>query len=181
MSSIENGEPTSGEDGDFIFGSGYFPLRAGQSERFSIALVFGEDKDDLLRNKQTVQNIYDQEYKFPQPPTKPTLTAVAGDGNVTLYWDRKAEEYMDPILHEFDFQGYKIYRATDPYFNDVRNITNALGVIEGYEPIAQFDKNDDIEGFFYPTEDLFQASQGFSFYLGEFIIFFEDIKFLLTK
>ena len=74
---------------------------------------------------------------------------------------------MDPILHEFDFQGYKIYRATDPNFNDVRNITNALGVIEGYEPIAQFDKNDDIEGFFYPEEDLFQASQGYSFYLGE--------------
>ncbi|MAJ43272.1 MAG: hypothetical protein CMF96_00820 [Candidatus Marinimicrobia bacterium] len=166
-SSIENGEPIAGEDGDFIFGSGYFPLRAGQTERFSIALVYGEDKDDLLRNKQTVQNIYDQEYKFPPPPAKPTLTAVAGDGNVTLYWDRKAEEYMDPILHEFDFQGYKIYRATDPNFNDVRNITNALGVIEGYEPIAQFDKNDDIEGFFYPTEDLFQASQGFSFYLGE--------------
>ena len=166
-SSIENGEPTAGEDGDFIFGSGYFPLRAGQTERFSIALVFGEDKDDLLRNKQTVQNIYDQEYKFPPPPAKPTLTAVAGDGSVTLYWDRKSEEYMDPILREYDFQGYKIYRATDPNFNDVRNITNALGVVEGYEPIAQFDKDDDIQGFFYPEADLFQASQGYSFYLGD--------------
>ena len=166
-SSIENGEPVAGEDGDFIFGSGYFPLRAGQTERFSIALVFGEDNEDLLRNKRTVQNIYDQEYKFPPPPTKPTLTAVSGDNQVTLYWDRKAEEYMDPILHKFDFQGYKIYRATDPNFNDVRNITNAMGVIEGYEPLAQFDKNDDIDGFFYPTEELFQASQGYSFYLGE--------------
>ena len=45
--SIVNGEPTSGEDGDFIFGSGYFPLRPGQTERFSIALVYGEDKSDL--------------------------------------------------------------------------------------------------------------------------------------
>ena len=33
-SSIVDGEPVSGEDGDFIFGSGYFPLRADQTERW---------------------------------------------------------------------------------------------------------------------------------------------------
>ena len=47
-----------------------------------------------------------------------------------------------------DFQGYKLYRASEPEFNDVFSITNGLGNSEGYMPIAQFDKNDDIEGFF---------------------------------
>ena len=166
-SSISNGVPTSGEDGDFIFSTGYFPLKAGQTERFSIALVYGENQADLLTNKQTVQSIYDQDYRFPPPPTKPTLHAVAGDEKVILYWDRIAEEEEDPVLKEYDFQGYKIYRATDPNFNDVRNITNAHGVIEGYSPLAQFDLKDDIDGYFYPNEELFDSSQGYTFFLGD--------------
>ena len=62
--SIQNGNPISGEDGDFIFGSGYFPLRPGQTERFSIALIYGENKDDLDRNKEVVQEIYDNDYYY---------------------------------------------------------------------------------------------------------------------
>ena len=166
-SSISNGLPTSGEDGDFIFSSGYFPLKAGQTERFSIALVYGENQNDLLLNKQTVQSIYDQDYRFPPPPSKPTLNAIPGDGEVILYWDRVAEEDQDPVLKEYDFQGYKIYRATDPNFNDVRNITNAHGIIEGYSPLAQFDLKDDIDGYFYPSEELFESSQGYTFFLGD--------------
>jgi len=165
-SSISNGEPIGGEDGDFMYGSGFFPLRAGQTEYFSIALVYGDDKEDLLRNKKTVQNIYDNDYRFPPPPQKPTLTTIAGDNMVTLYWDFVAEKSVDPITKIMDFQGYKIYRATEPEFNDVFSITNGLGNSEGYVPLAQFDVNDDIEGFFFPSEELFQQAQGYSYYLG---------------
>jgi len=166
-SSISNGIPVNGEDGDFIFSSGYFPLKAGETERFSIALLYGENQQDLIKNKETVQLIYDQDYRLAPPPSKPTLHAVSGDQKVTLYWDRIAEEEEDPILKEYDFQGYKIYRATDPNFNDVRNITNAHGVIEGYSPLAQFDLKDDIHGYFYPSQDLFEDSQGYTFYMGD--------------
>ena len=165
--SIVDGEPTSGEDGDFIFGSGYFPLRPGQTERFSIALVYGEDKTDLDRNKEIVQEIYDNDYQFPPPPSKPELTVVAGDSKVNLYWDRVAETTMDPVLLEYDFQGYKIYKASDPNFNDVRNITNAYGIIEDYSPLIQFDLADDIDSLFYPNYELFQQSGGLSFNLGD--------------
>ena len=165
-SSISNGEPISGEDGDFMYGSGFFPLRAGQTEYFSIALVYGDDKEDLLRNKKTVQNIYDNDYKFPPPPQKPTLTTIAGNNNVTLYWDFIAENSVDPISKKMDFQGYKIYRATEPEFSDVFSITNGLGNSEGYSPLAQFDIDDEIEGFFFPSENLFQQAQGYSYYLG---------------
>jgi len=166
-SSISNGEPIAGEDGDFMYGSGFFPLRAGQTEYFSIALIYGDDKDDLVRNKKTVQNIYDNDYRFPPPPQKPTLTAVPGDNEVTLYWDFIAEQSVDPITKKMDFQGYKLYRASEPEFNDVFSITNGLGNSEGYIPIAQFDKNDDIEGFFFPSNELFQQAQGYSYFLGE--------------
>jgi hypothetical protein len=98
---------------------------------------------------------------------KPTMSTVPGDGQITLYWDRIAEKSIDPITKIEDFQGYKIYRASDYNFNDVRNITNAHGIIEGYSPIAQFDLDDTIEGYFYPSNILFQEAQGYSYYLGD--------------
>jgi len=165
-SSIQNGKPVAGEDGDFIYGSGYFPLRAGDTQRFSLALVYGYDLTDLLKNRETVQDIYNSDYRFPQPPDKPTVTAVAGDGKVTLYWDRKAEESIDPVTKEKDFEGYKIYKATDPDFNDVFVITDANGVLTGYKPLAQFDKVNGIKGIFEASSDLYQSAGGYSYYLG---------------
>ena len=170
--SIVNNRPTNGEDGDFIYGSGYFPLRAGQTERFSLALVYGEgggkevELDDLLKNRETVQQIYNSDYRFPQAPEKPTMTAVPGDGQVTLYWDRVAEKSIDPVLKINDFEGYKIYKATDPDFNDVRQITNADGIVEGYINLAQFDIVNDIKGYFRAGPDLYQAARGYTFNLG---------------
>ena len=170
--SIVNNLPERGEDGDFIYGSGYFPLRAGETQRFSLALVYGEgggptiDTVDLLRNRVSVQKIYDSDYRFPPAPDKPTLQAVAGDGKVTLYWDRKAEASFDPVLKERDFEGYKIYKASDNNFNDVFGITDATGTKIAYKPLAQYDLKNGLSGFFRARNDLFQQSQGASFYLG---------------
>ena len=170
--SIVNNKPERGEDGDFIYGSGYFPLRAGETQRFSLALVYGEgggpevDITDLLNNRETVQKIYDSDYRFPPAPEKPTVTAVPGDGQVTLYWDRKAEKSFDPVLNVYDFEGYKVYRATDHNFNEVFNITDADGIPIAYKPIAQFDLKNGIMGYFRADADLYQQSRGASFYLG---------------
>jgi len=164
---IVDGEPIAGEDGDFMFGSGYFPLKAGDTQRFSIAIVYGANKTDLDRNRETVQYIYDKEYKFPPPPEKPTLTAVAGDSEVRLYWDRIAEAKKDPVLGTYDFQGYKVYKATDPNFNDIRNITNAYGIVEDYSALAQFDLDDEVDSLFYANYELFQETGGLTFNLGE--------------
>jgi len=171
-SSIVNGKPTQGEDGDFIFGSGYFPLPAGQTERFSLALVFGEgggrrlELDDLLKNLETVQKIFNSNYQFPQAPSKPTVQAFVDDRKVTLYWDRKAEDSIDPVTREKDFEGYKIYRSTDPDFNDSRIITNADGTLEQLKPIAQFDLENEVEGYFEARGGLYQDLRGLSFFLG---------------
>ncbi|MFQ5603106.1 MAG: hypothetical protein ACE5HS_07540 [bacterium] len=170
--SIQNNRPVNGEDGDFIYGSGYFPLLAGQTERFSLALVYGDGGgrnvliDDLLKNRITVQKIFDADYRFPKPPEKPTLTAVPGDGKVTLYWDRKSESSLDPVLRVRDFEGYKLYKATDPRFLDAFEITDALGSVQKFKPIQQYDLDNDIQGFFLPSEELIEATSGLSFFLG---------------
>ncbi|MFQ6091702.1 MAG: hypothetical protein ACE5OR_03295, partial [bacterium] len=107
------------------------------------------------------------DYRFPPAPDKPTLTAVPGDGKVTLYWDRKAEYSFDPVLKVHDFEGYKIYRATDQNFNDVFQITDVDGTKQGYVPIAQFDLDNGISGIFQPGPDLYQQARGYSFNLGD--------------
>ena len=139
-----------------VFASGPFPLNQNLRERYSMALVFGNDLEDLVFNKETVQQIYNANYNFAKPPLKPTLTAVPGDGKVFLYWDEIAETSQDPFLgfedgdptkgYKKDFEGYLIYRSTEAEFNDIKIITDSKGEPKFYKPIAQFDLDDDIAG-----------------------------------
>lgn len=159
--------PTQPQDGDFIYSSGYFPMRPKQIERFSVALLFGETYDDVVRNKKIVQQIYNAGYKFPQPPRKPKLNVTQENGNVVLYWDGSlTENSRDFITKKKDFQGYKIYRATDAGFQDSRVITDALGVMAFDKPIAQFDLKDSLEGFFNASADLLTQVGGTTYWLG---------------
>jgi hypothetical protein len=146
----------------FLFASGPFKLRAGQTERFSLALAYGADLDELRRNVDTVQQIYDANYRFAVPPQVPTMSAEAGDGWVRLSWDDVAETSADPVTGEFDFEGYRIYRATDPDFLDAQVISDGMGSgpFGNGRPIAQFDLIDGRSGFSDQTVD------GVAFYLG---------------
>jgi hypothetical protein len=115
------------QDNVFIYGSGPFKLASGQMQRFSIALLFGEDLNDLVLNSITAQQIFRANYQFSQPPAKPIVKIVPGDGKVTLYWDSRAEDTYDPLSKEKDFEGYKIYRSLDYTFSDCFTITDANG------------------------------------------------------
>ena len=146
-------DPTIELEGDYNLHvtSGYFPLAKGQTEAISMAVNMGVDQDDALRNKEVAQKTYDLDYKFATAPRPPTLSASVGDGRVMLYWDETSEgsfdRYMSDLGSEgYDFQGYRIYRSTDPAFEDVFIITDSDGVPTFYKPIAQFDKIDGIKG-----------------------------------
>ena len=135
----------SGFDIAFSYGSGYFALPPGASETFSIANLFGNDLDDILRNKRTMQKIFDADYDFVKPPINSALKATAGDRKVFLSWDDAAERSRDPIYGN-DFAMYKIYRSTDPFFNSIKSVTDAFGNPILWEPIAQFDLADGLVG-----------------------------------
>lgn len=134
----------------FLFASGPFSLKAGKRERFSLALAFGADLDELRETVRTVQLIYNANYQFAVPPALPTVKAEAGDGKVTLSWDDVAERSVDPVTSEFDFEGYRIYRSTDPDFLDPQVISTGTGTGPqpgNGKPLAQFDLVDDKKGF----------------------------------
>ncbi|MEW6194895.1 MAG: hypothetical protein AB1521_07060 [Bacteroidota bacterium] len=130
-----------------LFGSGAFPLKLYRRERFSVALVFGSDYEDMVFNKETVQEIYNANYNFAKPPNKATLTAIAGDKKVFLFWDDVAEKSVDPFLgYKQDFEGYLIYRSQEPAFNDIKVITDSKGEAKYWKPLVQFDLKNGIKG-----------------------------------
>ncbi len=147
----------------FLFASGPFILNAGTTERFSLALGYGSDLQELRNTVRIVQQIYNANYQFAVPPPMPTLWAEAGDGYVRLSWDDVAEKGIDPVVGENNFQGYKIYRSTDPIFLDPKVITTARGTgpIGHGKPIAQFDLENGINGYSSMT------IEGVAFYLGD--------------
>ncbi|HUF08359.1 MAG TPA: hypothetical protein VMO47_03495 [Rhodothermales bacterium] len=129
-----------------LFTSGPVALNPGQTDFFSTAWIFGEDEGDFFKNRRTVQSIFNADYNFAQPPFLPKLTAVPGDGRVTLTWDTVSVASFDRFSQEFDFQGYKLYRGTDPLLSDARTITDMSGTPTFYEPIARWDLIDGIRG-----------------------------------
>lgn len=156
-------------DNVFLYGSGKFTLPAGESRRFSIALLVGEDFDDLTLNATTADQIYEGNYQFAQPPPKPTLSVVPGDAKVSLYWDTAAENAFDPISRTNDFEGYVIYRSTDPSFFDQQTITDVNGSRFLFEPLttvngddAKFDLDNGISGISVPY-----FNRGVGYYMGD--------------
>jgi hypothetical protein len=133
----------------FLFASGTFRLVAGEHERFSLALAYGANLGELKTQVHTVQQIYNASYQFAVPPPLPTVTADAGDKFVRVSWSDYSERGINPVTHINDFEGYRIYRSTDPEFRDPKVITNANGTgpFGNGKPIAQFDLKDGIQGF----------------------------------
>ena len=150
---FDSANSTQSGDYVFIYSSGPLDLPAGETRRFSIALIVGEDFDDLTLNAVTAQDIYERNYQFAKPPSKPIVTVVPGDEQVTLFWDNSAEQSIDPISNQYDFEGYVIYRSTDSQFLDQQIITDSYGSKFLFEPLkmingapAKFDLDNEYSG-----------------------------------
>jgi hypothetical protein len=162
-------EITQSADIVFVFSSGYISLKKGETKRISMAFLFGEDLNDLLVTAETVQDIYNKNYRFFKPPNTPVLTAVPDDKKVTLYWDTNSEESVDPITGK-DFEGYVIYRSTQPDFSDIQTITDGRGSKFLYEPLKDlngFDAKFDLENEWRGYHPVPYQGRGINYYLGD--------------
>lgn len=158
---------------DTFISSGFFPMDPGQRQRIAIAIAIAgggqtkdEDIDAVIDKLVNAKKAYEADYQFAKAPIQVTLKAVPGDGKVMLYWDDAAEYSIDNYIESIggpgrDFEGYRIYRATDPSFLDARKITDGFGTPKLLKPIAQFDLKDGITGF-DPV-----GFNGIHFYLGD--------------
>ncbi|RMF57889.1 MAG: hypothetical protein D6743_18355, partial [Calditrichaeota bacterium] len=109
------------------------------------------DLESAEQKQLQARTAFESDYQFAQAPLQVTLTAVPGNKRVTLYWDDVAEKSEDRFIKRLggpfrDFEGYRVYRATDAAFLDAKVITDARGVPTLLRPIAQFDLKDGIKG-----------------------------------
>ncbi len=161
---IDTAQKLLSQPGDniFNFGTGPMKLRRGESQRFSMAILFANDLDGLVLTAETSSMILEANYQFAQPPTKPIVKAVSGNHKVTLYWGTRSEQSIDNLTGEKDFEGYKIYRSREYTFSDVYSITDGKGNSFLGKPLAQFDLVDSLKGF----SEVGYAGRGVKFYLG---------------
>jgi hypothetical protein len=146
-------------DYDVYVSSGFFPLLPGQRQRMAVSIAIaggGNTKDDdvasVTAKMHQADLAYQADYQFASAPQQLTLSAVPGDKEVTLYWDDFAEKSFDRYINKIggnghNFEGYRIYRATDAAFLDSKVITDGFGVKTLLNPIAQFDLIDGVKGF----------------------------------
>jgi hypothetical protein len=158
-------DPTKAQatgDYDLLVTSSLFPMKSGDVQPFSMAVILANgpvnDPDGSLRRqailtkRSRADQTYQNNYQFAVAPTTPTLTAIPGDNKVSLYWDNIAEKSFDNFLANIggdghNFEGYRIYRASDPAFQDALNITNGAGSPQFMSPMAIFDLVDGIKGY----------------------------------
>lgn len=157
------------------FGSGTFRFSKGRTERLSMAQVNSYEElsglnspqhsaPSLYIKKKVVQGIYETDYRFATAPISPALTVRAGDGRVYLSWNDVADKFTrEPFLQGAnDFEGYKLYKATDKHFRDAEVLYDAYGNAAGKKPIFQCDLKDSITGT--PPHTFFN---GLGFNLGD--------------
>jgi len=143
-----------------IFASSPFEFYKGHTERVSMAFMCAYENlavlnasehraPNLFRLKEVAQIIYERDYQFAQPPVMPTLSAIPGDGKVTLTWDDAADtKTREPLLQNInDFEGYKLYKSTDKFISDPITITDGQGAKKFRAPLFQCDKIDTITGY----------------------------------
>ncbi len=130
----------------WIVSTGPFDLAVGDTVKSMVAVVIGDDDEDYYKNVWQAKELYDALLNGPTAPPSPELKGVAGDGNITLYWDDSPEAEKDPSSGEVDFEGYKIFRSEDGGVTWGTKITDSRGRTYGYVPIAQFDLDNNIKG-----------------------------------
>ncbi len=137
---------TTKQDLVWIAATGPFTMGPGDTVKFTLAVIAGDDDADYYYNVWEAKKLFDAKFNGPVAPPAPRLSAVPGDGRVTLYWNDAPETAIDPSTGEQDFEGYKIYRSEDGGITWGTRITDALGRTYGYVPVAQFDLDNDIKG-----------------------------------
>jgi len=80
-------------------------------------------------------------YILPEPPPVPNMTVEVGDQEVTIYWQDNAEDFVDPISREKDFEGYRIYGARKTLADTTAE----------YTLLAEFDRIDPLYNVGYNT------------------------------
>lgn len=127
--------PATGMDILANVASGPYTLKPGDTLTFVTAIVAGTDSTDLYRSYNEALKVFQNNFEAAKPPATPKLSAVPGNGRVTLFWDDKAEYSKDSYSGQYDFEGYRLYRSVNKGINWTlladHDIVNEIGLDKG--------------------------------------------------
>ena len=104
--------------------------------RIEIATVYLDPGEDGDGNGKITR------YILPAPPDIPVVKVIPSSNKAIIYWDKRAENSVDPISAKKDFEGYKIYRTQAGF--DLSNLQNTLASLV---LLAEFDSSSNKIGF----------------------------------
>lgn len=157
---------TSPADKRFSMPTGPFTLKPGEKARVVVGIICAKDFDALKVSCDLAQQMYDLGWVSPAPPAEPKITLIPGDGKVTVKWDNKAENSIDPVSGEQDFQGYRLYKSRTG-IGPLGNWDVADPTIE-WQVVAQWDLADGITKLSpINQQDQFNESHPEDKYLGD--------------
>lgn len=103
----------------YILSYGPMELSKGDTLRFKIAVILGENEDDILNQSEIVNRLV-PDFNVPSPPPNPPLHFKTKNRSVELDWDAQSgelnpENYADPNRADSSkkpFEGYRVYKST---------------------------------------------------------------------
>jgi hypothetical protein len=141
---------TEPADKRMLISSGPFTLAYGDSVQFVVAIIFAWPEwyynaalkgqldryaDHVKLVAANAQYIFNNNYRFPQPPDLPQLTLAPDDRKLVVLWDDASERTIEQALSlpnssdPQDFEGYRLWKS----------LTGAEGT---WELLGEWDKVD---------------------------------------
>lgn len=142
----------NGERLDCIASSGPYTIQPGEKLTFIVALVAGEDYEDISQNVNRVKDVYNNGLQL-VPPPKPEINAEAFNNRVQLTWSNVKEfEYIDSETGESLIEEYRVYKTEDPErkeWGDPIAVIKRDSTIDGIDDEAYFWEDIDVSNYFY--------------------------------
>ncbi len=110
---------------------------------WALRAYLGEDRNGngiLDNGEDTDGNGKITRFILPAPPRTPKSRIIPDNQKVIIYWDKRAENSVDPISGKKDFEGYRLYKTNAGF-----DLTSSQNLLKSLIKIAEFDSaNNDI-------------------------------------
>ncbi len=94
--------------------SGPYTLAPGDSLVFIVALVAGQDYNEISENVDRIWEVYRGNWRVKSVPV-PTIVGSVTNNQCLLNWSNQLDrEYLDVLSNRNTLQGYYVYRTEDP-------------------------------------------------------------------
>lgn len=122
-SALQDGDNGAG-DKRFMMATGPFNMRPKDTVRVVVGVILAntskgadadgtvEDVAELVAKDKFAQEVYDNNFRAPQPPERAVINNVTPLNNaIKITWDSTSEMSIDNYEKGLDFMGYRLYRA----------------------------------------------------------------------